>query len=252
MKGASVLPFFLHTTMKDKLIQHLQQFVTERRLKLFESRLESRTRYLTIVLEDIFQPHNASAVLRSCECFGIQDLHIIENRNAYHINPDVALGSYKWLTLKRYNQPGDNTTPALLSLKKEGYRVVAAMPHKNDCKLEDFDLSQGKTALVFGSELEGLSPTAVGLADEFIHVPMVGFTESLNISVSAAICIHHLTSNLRKSDLPWHLKEDEKKDILLAWLKKTIKKSDQIEQAFLADPKVIKKSTISNSDPTIL
>lgn len=238
--------------MKDKLILYLKQFVTERRLKLFETRLENRTRYLTVVLEDIFQPHNASAVLRSCECFGIQDLHIIENRNAYRINPDVALGSYKWLTLKRHNQPGDNTTPALMTLKKEGYRVVAAMPHKNDCKLEDFDLSKGKTALVFGSELEGLSPTAVSLADEFVQVPMVGFTESLNISVCAAICIHHLTTELRKSSLLWQLDEDEKQDIMLSWLKKTIKKSEQIEQAFLDDPKVNKNSTISNSDATTL
>ena len=125
--------FFCQNTMKDKLILYLQQFVTERRLKLFDSRLENRTRYLTVVLEDIFQPHNASAVMRSCECFGIQDLHIIENRNAYRINPDVALGSYKWLTLKRYNLPGDNTTRALVLLKQEGYRIVAAMPHKGNC-----------------------------------------------------------------------------------------------------------------------
>jgi tRNA (guanosine-2'-O-)-methyltransferase len=238
--------------MKDKLIQYLQQFVTERRLKLFDSRLENRTRYLTVVLEDIFQPHNASAVLRSCECFGVQDLHIIENRNAYRINPDVALGSYKWLTLKRYNLPGDNTTTALMSLKQEGYRIVAAMPHKRDCKLEDFDLSKGKTALAFGSELEGLSPTAVDLADEYIQVPMVGFTESLNISVSAAICIQYLTAGLRKSDLPWGLPEDEKQDLKLTWLKNTIKKSDQIARAFLDDPKINTDSRFSNSAPSDL
>jgi tRNA (guanosine-2'-O-)-methyltransferase len=223
--------------MKDKLIQYLQQFVSDRRLKLFDSRLENRTRYLTIVLEDIFQPHNASAVLRSCECFGVQDVHIIENRNTYRINPDVVMGSTKWLTLKRYNLPGDNTTQALKSLKQEGYRVVAAMPHKNDCKLEDFDLSGGKTALVFGTELEGLSPIAIGLADEFIQVPMVGFTESLNISVSAAICIHFLTTSLRNSTLSWSLSDDEKQDLKLTWLKNTIKKSEQIERAFLDNPK---------------
>lgn len=224
--------------MKEKLIRYLQQFVTERRLKLFDTRLQNRTRYLTVVLEDIFQPHNASAVLRSCECFGVQDIHIIENRNAYRISPDVALGSYKWLTLKRYNQPGDNTTRALTTLREEGYRIVAAMPAKSGCNLEDFDLSKGKTALVFGTELEGLSTTAIDLADEFIRIPMVGFTESLNISVSAAICIHHLTSVLRKSFLPWGLAEGEKQDLMLTWLKNTIRKSDQIEQAFLDDPKI--------------
>jgi tRNA (guanosine-2'-O-)-methyltransferase len=235
--------------MRDKLIQYLQQFVTERRVKLFDSHLENRTRYITVVLEDIFQPHNASAVLRSCECFGIQDLHIIENRNAYHINPDVALGSYKWLTLRRYNQPGDNTTHALRQLKQDGYRIVAAMPHKKDCKLQDFNLAQGKTALVFGTELEGLSPTAISLADEFIQIPMVGFTESLNISVSAAICIHHLAAALHISDIAWHLSDEEKQDLKLIWLKNTIKKSDKIEQAFLDNPKTDDNNGFSKSNP---
>jgi tRNA (guanosine-2'-O-)-methyltransferase len=231
-----LLPFFLNPwQMRAKLINYLQQFVTDRRVKLFDAKLRNRTRYLTIVLEDIFQPHNASAVLRSCECFGIQDVHIIENRNAYRINPDVALGSYKWLTLRRYNQQPDNTRPALETLKKDGYRIVAATPHQNDCSLENFDLSRGKVALVFGSELDGLSPAAIELADEFLQIPMVGFTESLNISVSAAIFIHNLTSLLRKSQLAWHLADEETQQLKLTWLKNTIKKSDAIEQLFFDD-----------------
>ncbi len=219
--------------MRDRLIAYLEQFVSERRLKLFDSRLSNRTRYLAVVLEDIYQPHNASAVLRSCECFGVQDVHIIENRNPYHINPDVALGSFKWLTLHRHNQESFNTLSALSSLKTRGYRIVAAMPHKKDCPLESFDLSQGKTALLFGSELDGLTPEAIKMADEFIQVPMVGFTESLNISVCAAICVHHLASALRKSALPWQLPEDEAKELKLTWLRNTIKSVDLIEKNFL-------------------
>ena len=218
--------------MEDALIDHLRQFVTDRRLKQFEKRLLQRTRYLTVVLEDIFQPHNASAVLRSCECFGIQNVHIIENRNEYRISPDVALGSYKWLTLERHNLTPYNTVTALQSLKLAGYRIVAATPHKNDCKLEDFDLTKGKAALVFGSELDGLTPGALDLADEFIQIPMVGFTESLNISVSAAICIHFLTHQLRKSGIEWHLTETERNEVLLTWLKNTIRKADLIELSF--------------------
>lgn len=221
--------------MRDKLINYLQQFVTDRRVKLFNTRLQNRTRYLTIVLEDIFQPHNASAVLRSCECFGVQDVHIIENRNVYRINPDVALGSYKWLTLKRYNQQPENTRFALEALKKSGYRIVAATPHHKNSLLEEFDLAKGKVALVFGSELDGLSPAALEIAEEFIQIPMVGFTESLNISVSAAICIHYLTSCLRKSKLVWQLNEDEKQQLKLTWLKNTIKKSDSIQKFFTED-----------------
>lgn len=222
--------------MTEKLIEHLSGFVTERRVKLFDRLLNHRTRYITVVLEDLFQPHNASAVLRSCECFGIQDVHIIENQNEYRISPDVALGSYKWLTMIRHNQENDNTCTAITSLKKAGYRIVATSPHKNDCTLENFSLFPGKVALLFGTELKGLSPAAMELADAYVKIPMVGFTESLNISVTAAIFIHHLTAKLHNTPhLAWQLSEKEKQEIKLDWLKKSIRKSEMIEKAFLED-----------------
>lgn len=225
-----MLPFFL--PMEEKLIEHLRQFVSERRMQQFETKLQYRTRYLTVVLEDLYQPHNASAVLRSCECFGIQDVHIIENQNEYRINPDVALGSHKWLTLNRYNTEAHNTAASLDSLRKNGYRIVAATPHKNDGNLEDFDLAKGKAALVFGSELNGLSDTAMNMADEYLKIPMVGFTESLNISVSAAICIHFLSLKLRQTELFWQLSVSDKQNVLLSWLRNSIKKVDLIEHSF--------------------
>jgi tRNA (guanosine-2'-O-)-methyltransferase len=219
--------------MKEKLINHLSTFVTERRIQLFNKLLDLRTRYITVVLEDIFQAHNASAVLRSCECFGIQDVHIIENSNPYKISPDVALGAEKWLSIYRYNQHTENTTTALNHLKKNGYRIVATSPHKNDCNLEDFDQQKGKFALIFGTELNGLSPLALDMADEYIRIPMAGFTESLNISVTAALCIHHLTGKLRNSmAIDWHLPVTEREDIMLNWLRTSIKKSDLIERAY--------------------
>jgi tRNA (guanosine-2'-O-)-methyltransferase len=222
--------------MTAKLIEHLSGFVTERRVKLFDKLLNHRTRYITVVLEDLFQPHNASAVLRSCECFGIQDVHIIENQNEYRISPDVALGSYKWLTMIRHNQEKENTRSAISMLKNAGYRIVATSPHKNGCTLEDFSLLPGKVALLFGTELKGLSPAAMELADEYVKIPMVGFTESLNISVTAAIFIHHLSAKLRNTPhLTWQLSESEKLKIKLDWLKKSIRKSEMIERAFLED-----------------
>jgi len=218
--------------MKEKLTRYLEQFVTARRLDLINRVLEQRTRYLSVVLEDIFQPHNASAVLRSCDCFGIQDVHIIENRNTYQVNRDVALGSYKWLSLYKYNKEPVNTGPALEKLKKQGYRIVAATPHSEGCSPEDFDLDKGKTALVFGTELGGLTNTASAMADEFITIPMVGFTESLNISVTVAIILYHLTRRLRKSDIAWKLSEAENLQIKLQWLKNSISRSDSIEKLF--------------------
>jgi tRNA (guanosine-2'-O-)-methyltransferase len=224
--------------MNNDLIQHLSSFVTEHRIQLFKKILDLRTRYITVVLEDIYQAHNASAVLRSCECFGVQDVHIIENHNEYRISPDVALGAHKWLSLHRYNQPKDNTSAAILSLKNQGYRIIATSPHKNDYNLDELDIRKGKFALLFGAELPGLSTTALEMADEFVKIPMVGFTESLNISVTAALCLHHLTRIIRNDNsIVWPLSPAEKEAILLTWLKNTIKRSELIEKAFLSKHK---------------
>jgi tRNA (guanosine-2'-O-)-methyltransferase len=215
-----------------ELIAYLQCFVTEERFQKFLEAIRFRTRHLTIVLEDIFQPHNASAVLRTCDCFGIQDVHIIENRNKYEVNPDVALGASKWLDLFLYNGTGDNTVRCITSLKKQGYRVIATTPHKDGFTPETLPLGQ-KTALIFGTELAGLTQVSMKMADDFIKIPMVGFTESLNISVSAAIFIQTLTNRLRASEIQWQLAEQEKEQIVLAWLKQSIKKSDMVVQQFM-------------------
>ena len=191
-----------------------------------------RTRYLTVVLEDIFQPHNASAVLRSCDCFGIQDVHVIENQNQYRLNPDVTLGSDKWLTLYKYNQTDRNTREALTRLKSEGYRIVATSPHEKVTSVENFDLHKGKAALVFGTELTGLSDEAISMADEFITIPMVGFTESLNISVTVAIVLYELTKRLKKTDIPWQLTQTEINQLKVQWIKNSIRRSDNIEKFF--------------------
>ncbi len=213
--------------MEKDLIVYLESFLTERRRALFRRVLDQRTRYLTVVLEDLYQPHNASAVLRSCECFGIQDVHIIENRNQYTVNPDIALGSSKWLNLIKYNNREDNTTAAIHTLKEQGYRIVATVPGEDATPLETFDLAAGKAALLFGTELTGLTETAVSLADEKLVIPMYGFTESFNISVSAGIILSHLVFRLHKTK-GWQLSPEEKEAIYLEWLKNSIKSSEQI------------------------
>jgi len=219
---------------KDKraLIDFLGGFVTPRRYSRIMEVLDQRTDYITVVLEDIYQPHNASAVLRSCDAFGIQDVHIIENRNRYRINPGVALGSSQWLTLNRYNEGEANSRDALDKLRENGYRIVATMPYDTDVNLEDFDLEKGKTALFFGTELNGLSREVLDAADEFMKIPMYGFVESFNISVSCAVSLHHLTHTLRKSGIPWQLDDTRREDILLQWLRVSVKNSEKYEKAF--------------------
>ncbi len=228
-----MLPPVNNQNIKRLLIDHLSQFVLERRLNALKFALENRTRYLTVVLEDIFQSQNASAVLRTCECFGIQNVHIIENHNKFNINPKVVLGSTKWLTINRYKAPEFSTLEVINSLKREGYRVVATSPHANDTALSQFDLGKGKAAFVFGTELTGLSQTVMENADEFVYIPMVGLTESLNISVSAAVCMHYLINKLRLGNLDYSLTEPEKDELMYQWLKLSVKSANALEKRFM-------------------
>jgi tRNA (guanosine-2'-O-)-methyltransferase len=209
-------------------IKYLVEFATPERIATFKKIIENRTRYITVVLEDIYQSHNASAVVRSCDCFGVQDLHIIENRNKYEVNPDVALGAYKWLNMIKHNENENNTLDCIRKLKKQNYRIVATTPHTNDRMLPDFDPTIGKFALFFGTEMRGLTDTVLENADEYIRIPMYGFTESFNISVSVAICLYDLTERLRKSDINYLLSNTEKQEIMLNWLKQSIKNSKDI------------------------
>lgn len=224
--------------MEKALLQHLSAYLTPHRIELFSKVLDRRTRYLTTVLEDIYQPQNASAVLRTCDCFGVQDVHIIENRNTFTLNKEVSLGASKWLSLYKYNQEENNSLAAVRHLKKMGYRIVATTPHEQGCGLHSFDISGGKAALVFGSELPGISGPVLNEADEYLKIPMYGFTESFNISVSAAIIMQHLSCKMRETPgLAWQLSDQEKEELKVEWIRKTIKRCDLIEERFRAERK---------------
>ena len=215
-----------------ELRDYLFGFISENKRNLFERIIENRTRHLTVVLENIYQPHNASAVLRSCDLFGVQDVHIIENTNEYTLSNEVAMGSSKWLTMKKYNELEHNTLACFEQLRSEGYRIVATTPHTDDVLIADLPV-EPKTALVFGTELTGLSDIAMKNADAFVKIPMYGFTESFNISVSAALSLYQFTENMRKSDVHWQLSEEEKIEIQINWAMNVIKKSELIVEDFL-------------------
>jgi len=218
--------------VKAELIEYLAQFLSENRLRVFKEVLNMRTRYVTVVLEDLYQAQNASAVLRTCECFGIQDIHIIENRNKFEIHRDIAMGSNKWLNLYKYNITKNNSLEALMGLREKGYRIIATSPDPVYPYLKDADLTKGKMAFVFGTELSGISKTMKENADEFVRIPMYGFTESYNISVSVALVLQELTNNLHHSMLSWQLTPEEHSDLLLAWMRCSIKKVGLIEKKF--------------------
>lgn len=213
-------------------LEFLSQFITDERKQRFEEVLNWRTRHLTVVLEDIFQPHNASAVLRTCDLCGVQDIHVVENRNHYDVNPEVVMGSTKWLSLYHYNETEYNTPTAFERLRGEGYKIVATCPHWDDFTPEALPLDE-PVALVFGTEKEGLSDYAIENADMHVQIPMFGFTESYNISVSAALLLYTLTNRLHDSDdIDWRLSEGERNAVRLLWTRRSLSRIRHYERKF--------------------
>ncbi|WP_369049194.1 TrmH family RNA methyltransferase [Tenacibaculum sp. UWU-22] len=213
--------------MDKNLLHYLETYVTSRRKKLFHEVLEQRTRHFTVVLENIYQPHNTSAVVRTCDIFGIQDVYTVENTYLHKVSRHVAKGSQKWLDFHRYKTNENNTKTCLTDLKNKGYKIIATTPHNNSCMLSDFDVTQ-KSAFVFGVEKEGVSEYVKQHANGFLKIPMFGFTESLNISVAAAIILQSVTARLKQTEVSWQLTSDEKEKIYFDWITKTVKNVDNI------------------------
>ncbi len=221
-----------HSNNKN-LLQYLESYLTERRNALFDKVLSNRTRHITVVAEDTYQEHNASALIRTCDCFGIQDFHILEKHNEFKIAKGMAKGAEKWVDVHMYEGAENKEQECIDRLRKNGYKIVATTPHNNDCLLDAFDLSQ-KSALFFGREKYGLSDCIIEQADSFLKIPMVGFTESFNISVSTAIILHTLTNKLREiPDIPWQLTEKERIAKKIEWCIKTIQNGKKIALDFL-------------------
>lgn len=218
---------------EEKLFNHLARFVSDHKKEFVERVLSHRTRYLTVVLENIYQSQNASAAIRTCECMGLQDIHIVENTAKYQLNIRVLKGADKWLNIHRYRTRNvNNTETCFQQLRNNGYRILVADPAEDGISIDDIDL-ENKVALVFGNELNGASSYALEHGDQKIRIPMYGFTESLNISVSVAICVNTIMKSLRQSGKNIFLSEEEQKMIRLAWYKKIVKRSDILEREFL-------------------
>lgn len=209
-------------------LHYLEEFITPNRKEGFLKVLKNRTKHFTVAIEDVYQLHNTSAVMRSCEVFGIQELHVVEQKYGKKIDKEIAMGAEKWVDIHRFN----NNQDCIADLKSRGYQIIATTPHENDCFLEDFDVTK-PSALFFGTERLGLSDEVLQQADGFLKIPMFGFTESLNISVSAAIILQQLSSRLRHSTVDWQLSEAELLEKRIDWTRKSIKDIDYITKKYL-------------------
>lgn len=212
---------------KRELLPKLLDMISDNKNELFEAVIKERTKHLTIIIENMFQEQNASAIIRSADCLGVQDIHIIENNNKLRINPDIALGSSKWMSIHQHYGKSNNTISCIQELKNKGYTIAATSPHKDDMLISELPV-ENKTALLFGTELTGLSDIALENADVFVKIPMYGFTESFNLSVSAGICMYDFVTRMKNTSVSWQLTEDERIDVLMEWARKTIYQSDKI------------------------
>jgi len=230
-----------------QLIEALQPFVTAERFNLLQNKLKLRTRHITIVLENVHHEQNISAVIRTCECLGIQDLHIIENSNQHTTHPTIDRGADKWLNITRYNTFTNNSQICIEKLRQQGYRIVATTPHddaenmppapgfganytltQRSDSLYNFDISKGKAAIVIGSERMGISKYVAQHADDYITIPMVGFTESLNLSACTAIIASHLRQQMEKQNIGIGLSQTENDEIMVNWLIGSIRNADLV------------------------
>ena len=218
-------------TNQQAITEYLASFISDNKRNRIDEVLALRTNHLTVVLEDIYKPHNASAVLRTCECYGIQNIHVVEQRNTYDVNRYVTRGSAKWVSLHKYDHPNhDNIDTCFRKLKKEGYKIYATSPI-GSLKPSDIPVDD-KVAVVFGTEETGITDYVKDNADGLVQIPMYGFTESFNISVAAAIVLQSVSENMRDNNTHWQLTDTEKRDLKYEWYKACVNHSEELIRDF--------------------
>ena len=200
-------------------LDYLTKFITDERREVLQRTVDSRTHYMRILTENMFHPQNASAIMRHCEAFGIQQIHTVEDRCKFDPSVNIVRGTQKWVDVEH----PDTTAEALATLKAEGYRIVATTPHRCSATPETFDVTKGKFALVFGTEHAGISDEVIAAADDFLMIPMCGMVESLNVSASAAILIYMLSQRIREQVTGWQLSDAEQLRLLTRWTMSSVR-----------------------------
>lgn len=222
------------TADQQVILDYFQQFMSGHKIDLFEQKVLDRTRHFTLVLEDLFHPHNASAILRTCDCMGIQDVHMIENNHQFKNEKDISLGSRKWLNIQRYNDSDLSSPSCINQLKEKGYTIAVLSPHHNDVTIDQYPV-ENKTAFILGAEKHGLTEYSLNNADYHVKVPMHGFTESYNVSITAALSMYEMTQRMRSSSLDWHLSSEEQWRVKLSWTLRTIRSSRDIVKKYVKE-----------------
>lgn len=211
-----------------EIYDYLQQFLTDERLSKIKHFSKESSDFVLPVMEDVYQFRNAAAIVRSVEACGFHHVVALEEENVFNPNLKVTKGAETWVQVEKM----PNNLDSLKEIKSRGYRILAVSPEKNATMLPDYEVKE-PIALVFGTELEGVSDEILDFADETLAIPMFGFTKSFNVSVAAAICMYELKQKLMKSGIEYQLSDQKLLELKIRWAKNSIKSSEQILERFL-------------------
>jgi tRNA (guanosine-2'-O-)-methyltransferase len=213
------------------VLQEFYKIITPNKVGLFEKIAPQRSRHLVVGLENIQQDHNASAIMRTMDCLGFQELHLIEKNNNYQFQRDIALGAARWLDVMQHQQEPEPVLDSIAHLRQKGYRIVATSPHIKASTPQNIDLTQ-PIALFFGAEKHGISEELSANADDFLHIPMHGFTESFNLSVSAALVLSAMRTRLEASSMNWLLSPEAQTELKISWCERILNGGPELAQKF--------------------
>jgi tRNA (guanosine-2'-O-)-methyltransferase len=217
-----------------RIIEVLAGHLRPERLERIRGVVASRSRAVVLVLEEVANEHNASAVLRTAEAFGFFEVHTVEATSAITLSKRITMGAHKWLDLRRH---ADHST-AYAELKRRGYEIWASDIHGRSRDVHEIPIEgDRKVALVFGNEHAGLSQVAAEAADGRFKIPMTGFVESFNVSVAVALSTYDLWLRRRALGLASGLSPHEQQAILAAFLARSVAASRAVlERAGLPVP----------------
>lgn len=221
-------------TENDYLLQEFYKIITPNKVELFEKIAAQRSKHLVIALENIQQDHNASAVMRSMDCLGFQDLHLVEKNNRYEFQRDIALGAARWLDVIQHQQEPEPVLDAIEHLRNNGYKIVATTPHRDAYTPQNLPLDQ-PIALFFGAEKHGISEELQSHADYFVKIPMHGFTESYNVSVSAAILMSALRTRMQQENIPFILSTEAQTELKISWCEKILNGGSALAEKYRSE-----------------
>jgi tRNA (guanosine-2'-O-)-methyltransferase len=214
----------------EQIIARLEPFVLPRRAERMRHVLESRTAHVAFVFEDLVDPHNLSAALRSLEAFSFQDMHLVNPAARIEFARKVTSGSERWLSVHDH----DSLLRCVDDLRRLGYRVLAShLEEGSPVPLTGIDWSR-PTALIFGNEHAGVTEQALALADGTFRIDMLGFVESLNLSVAAAITAFHVRRELERlaaqagDPKRFALPLDRQRKLYAGWLRQTVRNAERI------------------------